>query len=81
MGIFDSSKKIYYKDFEKLLSDIPELSDTELSYIEGVFQDSLKDGLTKYELEEEIRKLRNNPNDDIDVYEIEKIKKKLIERL
>lgn len=82
MGIlFDTNKKIYRKDFEQLVRNIPELSDIERSYIEGVFQDSLKDGLTKYELKEEIRKLKNNPNDEIDSFEIEKIKNKLIEKL
>jgi len=82
MGIlFDTNKKIYRRDFEKLLRSIPELSDIERSYIEGVFQDSLKDGLTKYELKKEISRLKNNPNDDIDSYEIKKIKNKLIEKL
>ncbi len=82
MGIlFDTNKKIYRRDFEKFLRDIPELSDTERSYIEGVFQDSLKDGLTEYELKKEIERLRNNPNDEIDSFEIGKIKEKLIEAL
>jgi len=82
MGIlFDTNKKIYRRDFEKFLRDIPELSDTERSYIEGVFQDSLKDGLTEYELKKEIERLRNNPNDEIDSFEIGKIKKKLNEAL
>lgn len=82
MGIlFDTSKKIYRRDFEKLLRSIPELSETERSYIEGVFQDSLRDGLTKYELKKEIERLRNNPNDDIDSFEIKKIKNKLMEKL
>jgi len=82
MGIlFDTNKKIYRRDFEKFLRDIPELSDTERSYIEGVFQGSLKDGLTEYELKKEIERLRNNPNDEIDSFEIGKIKKKLNEAL
>ena len=82
MGIlFDTNKKIYRRDFEKFLRDIPELSDTERSYIEGVFQDSLKDGLTEYELKKEIERLRNNPNDEIDSFEIGKIKEKLTEAL
>jgi len=81
MGLFDSGKKIYRDDFERLLCKIPELSDTERSYIEGVFQDSLKDGLTEYELKKEIEQLRRNPNDEIDSYEIEKIKNKLMENL
>jgi len=81
MGLFSNNKKIYRKDFEKTLRDIPELSKIERSYIEGVFQDSLRDGLTKYELKEEIERLKKNPNDEIDSYEIKKIKEKLIEKL
>lgn len=81
MGLFYTGKKIYRRDFEKLLKSIPELSKIERSYIEGVFQDSLRDGLTKYELKKEIERLRKNPNDDIDSFEIGKIKEKLIEKL
>ena len=82
MGIFfDSSKKIYRKDFDKLIRSISELSKTERSYIEGIFQDSLRDGLTKGELKREISRLKNNSSDDIDSYEIEKIKNKLIGKL
>ena len=70
-GLLDSTKKISRADFEKALRNIPELSEKERAYIEGVFQDSLRDGLTKDELR------RHNPNDPLDSFEIEKIKKKL----
>ncbi len=79
MGIFFSdNKKINRQDFEKILRSIPELSDTERAYISGVFQDSLKDSLTEFELKREIEKLRHNLNDQLDSFEVEKLKKKLM---
>ena len=77
--IFDPSKKIYRREFENALRDIPELSDRERAYVSGVFQDSLKGGLSKFELKKEIGRLRHKPNDPLDSFEVEKIKKKLIE--
>ena len=82
MGIFDAfantTKKISRSDFEKTLRKIPELSDQERAYVEGVFQRALKDGLSKYELKQEIGRLKHNPNDPLDAFEVEKIKKKLM---
>jgi len=81
MSIFDifteTTKKISRRDFEKSLWEIPELSDQERAYIEGVFQQALKDGLSEYELKREISRLKYNPNDSLDSFEVEKIKKKL----
>jgi len=76
---FDSSKKIYRREFNKALCQIPELSDKERTYVSGVFQDSLRDGLSKEELKREISQLRHNSNDLLDSFEVEKIKKKLME--
>jgi len=82
MGIlFDTNKKIYRRDFDKILKNISELSKTERSYIEGVFQNSLRDGLTKDELKKEIERLKRNSDDEIDSYEIKKIKDKLMGKL
>jgi hypothetical protein len=78
---FSSSKKISRDEFKKILQTIPQLSNKERAYVNGVFQDSLKDGLSKYELKKEIQRLRHNSNDPLDSYEVEKIKKKLMERL
>jgi len=80
MNIFDlldSTKKISRADFEKALRNIPELSEKERAYVKGVFQDSLKNGLSKYEIKKEISRLRHNPNDPLDSFEVGKIKKKL----
>jgi len=82
MGILSpTSKKIYRDEFEKVLRGIPDLSDEERHYASGVFQDSLKGGLTKEELKREILRLRHNPTDPLDYSEVEKIKQKLTEQL
>lgn len=75
---FDSSKKIYRREFDKALRDIPELSDRERAYVSSVFQNSLRDGLSKFELKKEIGRLMHKPNDPLDSFEVEKIKKKLM---
>jgi len=78
MGLFfSSSKKIDRDEFQKALRSIPELSDIERSYAEGVFQNALKDGISKEELKKEVSRLRRNSNDPLDPYEVEKLKKKL----
>ena len=83
MSIFDiftnTTKKISRQDFEKMLRKIPELSDKERAYVEGVFQKALKDGLSKYELKKEISRLKHNSSDPSDAFEVEKIRKKLLE--
>lgn len=77
--IFDRSKKIYRREFEKTLRRIPELSDKERAYVKDVFQNSLEGGLSKFELKKEIGRLRYKPNDPLDSFEVEKIKQKLME--
>jgi len=77
--IFDTSKKIYREKFDKALRQIPELSDKERAYVKNVFQDSLKGGLSKFELKKEIGRLKYKTDDLLDSFEVEKIKKKLME--
>ncbi len=77
--IFDRSKKIYREKFENALRNIPELSDKERAYVKDVFQGALKGGLSKFELKKEIGRLRYKPDDPLDSFEVEKIKKKLME--
>ena len=83
MSIFDillgSSKKIYREKFENALRDIPELSDKERAYVSSVFQGALKGGLSKFEIKKEIGRLRYKPDDPLDSFEVERIKKKLME--
>lgn len=81
MGIFDllsaPDKKIYRRDFEKILRHIPELSRVERLYIEGTFGDELNDGLSKFELQKKCQQLMYRPGDPIDAEEVEKIREKL----
>ncbi len=79
--LFPSNKKITKDDFKDFLREIPELSNKEREYIIGVFSDSLKNGLTKGELEKEIRQLKKNSDDIIESSEIEKIKERMMEEL
>ena len=80
MGIFFSeSKKIKRDEFKRILQSIPELSDIEISYLQGVFQDALKDGISKEELKREIYDLKHDSNDPLDYSEVEKVKNKLEE--
>jgi len=76
---FDSSKKIYRKEFDKALREIPEISDKERAYVKDVFQSALRGGLSKFELEKEIRRLKHKTDDLLDPFEVEKIRKKLME--
>ncbi|MFH1938291.1 MAG: hypothetical protein ABIJ60_02015 [Patescibacteria group bacterium] len=76
---FPNIKKIYKDDFKKALRNIPQLSPTEQAYVQGVFQDSLKNGLSKAELKKEISQLKRNSSDPLDSFEVEKLKKKLMQ--
>ena len=77
MGLFSSEKKIKRPEFRKAIKDIPHLSLRERQYIKGFFQDSLKDGISKRELKREMQRLRKNPHDQLDSFEVKKIKEKL----
>ncbi len=76
---FPNIKNIYRDDFKKALRKIPQLSRNERDYIESVFDNSLKNGLSKSELKKEISQLKQNTNDPLDSFEVEKLKKKLME--
>ncbi len=80
MGLLSSTRKIYRTEFEKVLRTIPDLSEIERAYVSGVFQDALRDGLSKIELKKEIEKLKYNFQDPLDASEVKKIKEKLLER-
>lgn len=80
MGFFSSNKKIYRDDFKRALRKISQLSPEERHYVEGVFNDSLKDGLSKYEIEKEISRLKHVSGDPLEPLEVKKIKEKLMGR-
>jgi len=85
MGIFDflidTSKKIYRKEFNQALNKIPNLSAAEKDYLNEVFSQDLADGLTEYELRQKISQLEYKTNDPLDYYQVEEVKKKLLEKL
>lgn len=75
------SKKIYQGQFNQALRSISDISEEERKYLNEVFSNDLKDGLTGYELKQRIEKLRYKTDDILDPYEVEKVKKKLMEEL
>lgn len=77
----DDTKKIYRQHFNQALKGISDLSEEERSYLSEVFAKDLADGLTVYELKRTIEKLQHNPNDNLDPYEVEHVKRKLLEKL
>ena len=79
MGWFSSPKKISRDEFKKTIKSIPQLSDKERAYVEGIFQDSLKSGLSESEIKKEVGRLKYNPHDPISQHEVSKIKGKLEE--
>jgi hypothetical protein len=85
MGIFDfltdTSKKIYRGEFNQVLNKIPNLSKEERDYLNEVFANDLADGLTEYELRQKIGQLQYKTDDPLDPYEVEQVKKKLLEKL
>ncbi len=80
MGLFSPSpKRIKRDEFKKAIKDIPQLSPKERAYVEGVFQESLKRGVTKTKMKREINRLKYNPHDQLSHHEVAKIKGKLEE--
>ncbi len=77
MGWFSSPKKIKRDEFKKTLKDIPQLSQKERAYVEGIFRNPSKKGLTKREIEKEINQLRRDTDDPISSHEASKLKQAL----
>lgn len=76
-SLFGESKRIYRRDFNKALKNLPTISRDERKYLNQVFKKDLGDGLTGYELKKRIQQLRHNTTDSLKPYEVEQIKKKL----
>ena len=79
--LFGSSKKIYRGEFNRALSKISDLSSEEKRYLNDVFKNDLIDGLSEYELRQKIEQLRHKPDDCLDYWEIEQVKRKLMGEL
>ena len=82
MGIFFSSpKKIKQEEFKKTVEGMKNLSEKEKAYVEGVFQDKLKDGMSKEELRQSVTDLKRNYGDPLTSDKVEKVKQHLEEKL
>jgi len=74
-------KRIYKYDFNQLLMYIPEISPKEREYLVQFFANDLVDGLTEFELRKKIEKLKFDQKDQIDTWEAEKVKQKVLDAL
>ena len=80
-GIDDNVKKINHAEFKKALRELSDISDKERNYLEEVFKNDLSDGLTQSELRRRIEQLSHNYSDELDYWEVEHVKKKLLGEL
>lgn len=82
MGLFDllgvSDKKIHRSNFKRALRQISNLSPKERAYVEEVFKDDLKDGLSAFEVKERCGKIMHKIGDPLEPEEVRKIKEKLL---
>ena len=72
-------KRINKYELNENLKKIPDISPKEREYLNKSFSKDLPDGLTEFELRERVKKLSNDKKDDIDQWELEKVKKKILE--
>lgn len=79
--LFGESEKVYKKEFNEALRQLPNISNEERQYLNEVFAEDLENGLTEYELKQRIEKLRKDYNDILESEEVEQVKKKLLGRL
>ena len=78
--MFEDKKRIYKYEFDTILRNIMDISPEERKYLNQIFVNDLIDGLTEFELKEKINKLRYNQKDILDQWELEKVKKKILEK-
>jgi len=78
-GLSDGdSQRISRGEFHAALHKIPDLSEQEIKYLIDVFNKDLENGLTAFELKNRIEKLRHNPDDILDPWEVEQVRRKLL---
>jgi hypothetical protein len=76
-----SDKRIYRDEFNNIIKELFPFSDKEREYLKGIFDKDLVDGLTEWELKDKVMKMQINQTDEVDTYEAQKIKNKLLGRL
>lgn len=72
-------KRIDKYQLNENLKKIPDISPKERELLNKSFSKDLSGGLTEYKLRERVKKLANDKKDDIDQWELEKVKKKILE--
>jgi hypothetical protein len=77
----DESRKIYHKEFETAIKNLPHIDEKEREYLRGVFSGALKDGITQRELIGKIKLLEHSTGDILDAHEVESVKRKLFGEL
>lgn len=72
--------RVYKKEFNQALRQLPDISVEERKYLNEVFKKDLEDGITKEEMKNRIRELNVNYEDDLDDREVKEIKEKFLGR-
>ena len=75
------TKRINRYEFKRILRNIPEISQKEREYLNRVFARDLIDGLTPWELKQKIGNLYFNQKDEIDQWELAKVKNRLLREM
>ena len=75
------NKRIYRYDFNKALDNMPNISPKEKDYLNKVFGRELRDGLTSWELKQKMGRLQSNKEDELDQWELQSIKRKMLDKL
>jgi hypothetical protein len=76
-----NDKRIYRDEFNNIIKELFPFSDKERDYLKAIFDKDLVDGLTEWELKDKVIKMQTNQTDEVDTYEAQKIKNKLLGKL
>ena len=77
-GLTGDTHHISRGEFNAALHKISDLSEQERKYLNEVFSKDLEGGLTAFELRNRIENLRHNPDDILEPWEIEQVRRKLL---
>ena len=78
--MIEVKKRIYKYEFNDILHNLADISQKEREYLNQIFASDLIDGLTEFELREKINKLSYNQGDVLDQWELEEVKRKILEK-
>jgi len=77
MPLFGDSKRIYKKEFNKILKKTPDISRKDRKYLGEVFSKDMAGGLTRFEVNQRTKQLRHNTKDILKPYEVKRVKNRL----